>query len=153
MIMPGRSSSPKVVPVSEERPDIAILLKAIECAARKHSSQRRKDVDAFPYINYPIAVARLAADVGEVTDLVTLLGAVLHDTIEDTKTTPDELEEQFGRDVRRVVEEVSDDKTSLTDDPKQLQIEHAARLSLRAKAIKLADKIANVRAHATGTVN
>ncbi len=131
--------------LSDERPDLAILLKAIEFAARKHSTQRRKDVDVSPYINHPIAVTRLVADVGEVTDLVTLLGAVLHDTIEDTDTTPDELERQFGRDVRRVVEEVTDDKKLEKEVRKRLQIEHAPRLSARAKTIKLADKIANLR--------
>ena len=127
-----------------ERPDIAIVLKAIEFAARKHSLQRRKDVDASPYINHPIAVARLVADVGEVTDLVTLIGAVLHDTIEDTKTTADEVEQHFGRDVRLVVQEVTDDKRLDKAERKRRQVEHASGLSARAKVIKLADKIANL---------
>ena len=128
-----------------DRPDLAILLKAMEFAARKHSTQRRKDVDASPYINHPILVVRLLAEIGEVTDLVTLLGGVLHDTVEDTSTTPDELEREFGRDVRRVVEEVTDDKTLDKAERKRLQIEHAPRLSPKAKAIKLADKIANLQ--------
>jgi guanosine-3',5'-bis(diphosphate) 3'-pyrophosphohydrolase len=73
------------------------------------------------------------------------MAAVLHDTIEDTETTPGELEEQFGRSVRKVVEELTDDKTLDKAVRKQMQIEHAGRLSRRAKAIKLADKIANAR--------
>jgi len=130
--------------MSEGRADTANLLKAIEFASRKHSTQRRKDKGASPYINHPIAVAHLLADTGCVTDLVTLMAAVLHDTIEDTKTTGEELEAQFGRDVRELVEELTDDKT-LHKEVRKLQIEHAPCLSPRAKAIKLADKIANVQ--------
>ena len=130
--------------MSDERADTAFLLKAIEFASRKHSMQRRKDVDASPYINHPIAVAHLLADAGGVTDLLTLMAAVLHDTIEDTETTPSELEQQFGETVRKVVEEMTDDKTLDKAVRKQLQIEHAPKLSRRAKSIKIADKIANV---------
>jgi len=128
-----------------EPADTAILLKAIEFASRKHSTQRRKGAEASPYINHPIAVAYLLADTGGVTDLVTLTAAVLHDTIEDTRTTADELEEHFGQTVRKVVEELTDNKKLPKAERKELQIEHAPHLSSRAKAIKLADKIANVR--------
>ena len=69
----------------------------------------------------------------------------LHDTIEDTDTTPSELEEQFGETVWKVVEEMTDDKTLEKGVRKQLQIDHSPKLSRRAKAIKLADKIANVQ--------
>ena len=131
--------------MSDERPDTAILLAAIEFASRKHSTQRRKDVEASPYINHPIAVAHVLADTGGITDVVTLMAAVLHDTIEDTETTAGELEAQFGRTVRKVVEEMTDDKRLDKAVRKQLQIDHAPNLSGRAKAIKLADKIANVR--------
>ena len=99
--------------MSDERADTAILLRAIEFAARKHSLQRRKDVAASPYINHPIAVAHLLADTGGITDLLTLMAAVLHDTIEDTETTPAELEEQFGHTVRKVVEEMTDGTVSV----------------------------------------
>jgi guanosine-3',5'-bis(diphosphate) 3'-pyrophosphohydrolase len=131
--------------MSDERSDAAILLRAIEFAARKHSMQRRKGVDASPYINHPIAVAHLLADTGGITDLLTLMAAVLHDTIEDTETTPSELEEQFGQTVRKVVEEMTDDKALDKVVRKELQVERAPQLSRRAKAIKLADKIANVQ--------
>jgi HD domain-containing protein len=117
---------------------------AIEFASRKHSTQRRKDEEASPYINHPIAVTHLLADTG-ITDLVTLMAAVLHDTIEDTETTPTELDEHFGQTVRKVVEEMTDDKSLDKAVRKQLQIEHAPNLSQQAKAIKLADKIANMR--------
>lgn len=80
-----------------------------------------------------------------ITDLITLIGAVLHDTIEDTQTTAAELDEQFGKTVRKLVEELTDDKTLDKPTRKQLQIEHASGLSARAKVVKLADKIANLR--------
>ena len=73
------------------------------------------------------------------------MAAVLHDTLEDTETTPQELEARFGPEVRRVVEEVTDDKTLPKHVRKQLQIEHAPHVSERAKLVKLADKICNVR--------
>ena len=131
--------------MSDERPDTAILLAAIGFASRKHSTQCRKDVDASPYINHPIAVAHVLADTGGITDVITLMAAVLHDTIEDTETTPGELEAQFGRTVRKVVEELTDDKSLDKAVRNQLQVDHAPNLSGRAKAIKLADTIANVQ--------
>lgn len=124
---------------------VAPLLKALHFAADKHRDQRRKDVGASPYINHPIEVAELLTRVAGVTDLVTLQGAILHDTIEDTNTTPEELEAAFGPEVRRVVEEVTDDTQLPKADRKRLQIEHAPHLSREAQHVKLADKIANVR--------
>ena len=123
---------------------IAPLLKALHFAADKHRDQRRKDEGASPYINHPIQVAELLARVGGVRDLVALQAAILHDTIEDTQTTPEELDANFGERVRRVVQEVTDDKTLLKADRKRLQIEHARHLSREAQLVKLADKISNV---------
>jgi (p)ppGpp synthase/HD superfamily hydrolase len=129
----------------EESESVAAILKALHFAADKHRDQRRKDVGASPYINHPIEVAELLARVGGVTDLVTLQGALLHDTIEDTNTSPEELEREFGPEVRRVVEEVTDDQNLPKADRKRLQIVHAPHISVRARLIKLADKISNVR--------
>jgi guanosine-3',5'-bis(diphosphate) 3'-pyrophosphohydrolase len=126
--------------------DFSALLRALHFAALKHRDQRRKDEDASPYINHPIEVAEVLARVGQVTDLVVLQSAILHDTIEDTMTTPEELEALFGADVRRVVEEVTDDKRLPKAERKRLQIEHAPHISPQAKLVKLADKISNVRA-------
>ena len=121
------------------------LLRALKFAADKHRDQRRKGSDACPYINHPIEVAEILSRVGRITDIVTLQGAILHDTIEDTETTAEELEMQFGPEVRRVVEEVTDDKRLPKVERKRLQVEHAPSLSIRAKQIKIADKISNVR--------
>ena len=124
---------------------VAFLLEAVAFAADRHRRQRRKGVDASPYINHPLEVAHTLASVGGVADPVTLAAAVLHDTIEDTRTTGDELEDLFGRDVRRLVEEVTDDKALPKAERKHLQVVHAPTLSIGAKMVKLADKIANAR--------
>jgi (p)ppGpp synthase/HD superfamily hydrolase len=121
------------------------LLRTVAFAADKHRDQRRKGVDGSPYINHPIAVAELLALVGGVSDLAVLQAAVLHDTIEDTQTSPEELEKAFGAEVRDLVVEVTDDKAMSKTERKRLQIEHAPHLSKRAQMIKIADKICNVR--------
>jgi guanosine-3',5'-bis(diphosphate) 3'-pyrophosphohydrolase len=120
------------------------LLVALEFAAHKHRDQRRKDEAASPYINHPLAVVNLLWTHG-VRHRVPLLAAILHDTIEDTATTRDELVEKFGEAVADVVAEVTDDKSLPKDERKQLQIDHAPHLSAHAKLVKLADKICNVR--------
>jgi guanosine-3',5'-bis(diphosphate) 3'-pyrophosphohydrolase len=125
--------------------DLALLLQAARFSADKHRSQRRKDEDASPYINHPIEVAELLATVGGVTDTEILMAAILHDTVEDTDTTGEELEARFGAGVRALVAEVTDDKTLPKGERKRLQVEHAPHLSARAKQIKIADKISNVR--------
>lgn len=129
----------------ETSPIAAILLGALRFASGKHRDQRRKGVDAAPYINHLIEVAELLARVGHVTDPVVLQAAILHDSLEDTKTTPEELEAAFGAEVRHVVEEVTDDKRLSSAERKHLQVAHAPHLSARAKLIKLADKTSNVR--------
>jgi len=119
------------------------LLRAVRFAADRHRDQRRKDEESSPYINHPIAVAETLSRAG-VRDRIALLAAVLHDTLEDTETNPDELAALFGVEVREVVEEVSDDKSLPKEVRKELQVEHAPYLSDRAKLVKLGDKIANV---------
>ena len=125
--------------------ELGRLLKAVAFSANRHRDQRRKGADASPYINHPIDVADILTNVGGVKDLAILMAAILHDTIEDTRTSPEELEATFGREVRLLVEEVSDDKSLPRESRKRLQIEHAPLLSVAAKLIKLADKISNVR--------
>lgn len=122
-----------------------ILLRAVEFAAEKHRDQRRKGVEASPYINHPIQVAEILATVGKVDDVTTLAAALLHDTVEDTDTSPEDLESVFGSEVAEVVSEVTDDKSLAKAQRKRLQIEHTPRLSDRAKMIKIADKTCNVR--------
>lgn len=126
-------------------PTSQTILKAAAFAAHKHRDQRRKDAAASPYINHPIALANILANEGGILDAVVIVAALLHDTLEDTETTPEELQELFGAEVASVVVEVSDDKSLPKAQRKQLQIEHAAHISRRARLVKLADKIANIR--------
>ena len=121
------------------------LVDALAFAADKHRRQRRKDAEASPYINHPIALARVLSVEAGLTDAQLLAAAVLHDTLEDTETTYEELRERFGQTVAAVVLEVTDDKMLPKEERKRLQIEHAAHISRRAKLVKLADKICNVR--------
>ena len=121
-----------------------LILKAAHFAAQKHRDQRRKDKDISPYINHPISVARIISKIGNVEDSEVLSAALLHDTLEDTKTTPEELIDNFGERVRSLVQEVTDDKTLPKLERKQRQIDHAKEISGDAAIIKLGDKIANV---------
>jgi GTP diphosphokinase / guanosine-3',5'-bis(diphosphate) 3'-diphosphatase len=123
---------------------IARILHAAAFAAERHRNQRRKGKEAFPYINHPIALATMLAEVGE-RDPAVLMAALLHDTVEDTATTFRQLEQSFGADVAAIVREVTDDKQLPRAERKRLQIEHAGDLSRRAKLVKLADKICNLR--------
>ena len=122
-----------------------LVLKAVKFAAQKHRDQRRKDQESSPYIIHPISVALVMAEVGGIDDPEFLAAALLHDTLEDTNTSPDELETEFGQRVRKLVEEVTDDKSLPREERKNKQIENAARLSDGAALIKLGDKISNVQ--------
>nr|KAF6399219.1 HD domain containing 3 [Molossus molossus] len=125
--------------------EAAQLLEAADFAAHKHRRQRRKDPEGTPYINHPIGVARILTHEAGITDIVVLQAALLHDTVEDTDTTLDEVELHFGAQVRRLVEEVTDDKTLPKLERKRLQVEHAPHSSPGAKLVKLADKLYNLR--------
>lgn len=123
----------------------AKLLDAVMFAADRHRNQRRKDADASPYINHPIALAHLLATTGQVDDIDVLRAAILHDTIEDTETTHAELQERFGSAVADIVQEVTDDKSLPKPRRKELQVEHAPHKSKGAALVKLADKTCNLR--------
>ncbi|MCG6985277.1 MAG: HD domain-containing protein [Thiocapsa sp.] len=123
----------------------AQIIKAAAFAAAKHRNQRRKDAEASPYINHPIALADVLANEGGIADPSVLCAAILHDTIEDTQTTPAELERHFGRHVASIVLEVTDDKSLEKQVRKQRQIERAPHSSREARLVKLADKICNLR--------
>jgi guanosine-3',5'-bis(diphosphate) 3'-pyrophosphohydrolase len=124
---------------------IALLLHAAAFAADKHRNQRRKDRARTPYINHPLAVARVLAEEGGVKDPQILAAAILHDTLEDTETTLKELQCEFGAHIARLVAEVTDDKSLPKQRRKQLQIDHAPMKSKGAALIKVADKICNLR--------
>ncbi len=124
---------------------ISQVLKAFSFAAHKHRDQRRKNVREFPYINHLIAVAEILWDRGGVSDIPTLVAGILHDSLEDTDTSFEEIEELFGAEVLSIVQEVTDDKRLPKQERKRLQIERAGRASPQARVIKLADKISNIQ--------
>lgn len=119
------------------------VLRAAAFAAEKHRLQKRKDAESSPYINHPIQLAHILVE-AHIEDPVVLAAALLHDTIEDTNTTLDEIEIVFGQEIAQIVQECSDDKALNKLERKQAQIDHAAKVSHKAKLVKLADKIANV---------
>src|SRR5207244_5473737 len=119
--------------------DIVAVARALDFAARKHSKQRRKGEAGEPYVNHLAEVARLVAEATGGKDTVAVLAALLHDAIEDTPTTREELEGEFGREVAAVVAEVTDDKSLPKAERKRLQVETAPHKSARAKLIKIAD--------------
>ncbi len=120
------------------------LLQAVSFAADKHRFQTRKDKAGTPYINHPIKVAVTLCETGKESDENLLIAAILHDTIEDTNTQPEEIETLFGKQVADIVIEVTDDKTLAKAERKRLQVLQASSKSLLARKLKLADKICNV---------
>lgn len=120
------------------------LWKAITFAADAHRDQRRNDSHKSPYINHCLGVAAILSVFGEVTDLETLQAAVLHDSVEDVGVTFEQLEAKFGRKVRDIVAEVTDDKSLGSVACKRAQIEHVAHMSNEAKLVKMADKLYNL---------
>jgi guanosine-3',5'-bis(diphosphate) 3'-pyrophosphohydrolase len=125
--------------------DLVLILNAASFAATRHRDQRRKDIDASPYINHPLALADILAREGGITDGRVIAAALLHDTVEDTETTIEELVERFGKRVAGIVAEVSDDKALPKEERKRLQIVKSGSKSHEARLVKLADKIANLR--------
>lgn len=124
---------------------LSLVIRAARFASSRHAGQERKGIDGGPYFDHPLEVASLLASVGRVDDPVILAAALLHDTLEDTETSPEELEEQFGQLVRRLVEEVSDDKSLPRGERKELQVERSRQYSPGARLIRIADKISNLR--------
>jgi len=118
------------------------LTRALVFAAHRHRQHARKDELKTPYVTHLLDVVNLLVEEG-VRDSETLVAAALHDTVEDTETSLDEIEALFGREVRDLVAEVTDDKTLRKDERKRRQVEHAPEASPKATLIKLADKIAN----------
>ena len=133
---------------------VARVIDAIAFAAHAHRGQRRKDADATPYINHPVALVRILAVEAGIDDPDILCAAALHDYLEDCcdgdgqpglDKGRDQLRARFGDAVLAYVEVLTDDKTLPKAERKRLQVERAAHASHGARLVKLADKIANLR--------
>jgi (p)ppGpp synthase/HD superfamily hydrolase len=122
------------------------VLKAADAAARWHVHQRRKGPAEEPYINHLVEVAKLVADATDGKDTNLVIAALLHDAIEDCEVPGELITETFGKDVASLVREVTDDKRLPKSVRKKKQVKTARSKSARAKVLKLADKISNLRA-------
>lgn len=127
------------------REHVYLVTCAADFAARKHCGQTRKGKGREPYINHLAEVATILADTTEEPNARLVAAGWLHDTVEDTDTTREELEEKFGRHVAGYVAEVTDDKSLPKAERKRLQIINAPHKSAEARALKIADKISNLR--------
>lgn len=124
---------------------LPMLARALRFAAHKHRDQRRKDADGSPYINHPIDLFSILSDEAGIDCTEVLCAALLHDTIEDTETSVEEMRANFGRGVCDIVLAVTDDKTLPKAERKHQQVLRAASARYEARLVKLADKIANLR--------
>ena len=125
--------------------DLVLLTRAADYAARQHLAQRRKGERAEPYINHLTEVATLLAEATDGNDVVLVMGGLLHDTLEDTDATYEDLVQRFGPEVAALVAEVTDDKSLKKEERKRLQVEKAGSKSQRARMLKIADKTSNLR--------
>lgn len=125
--------------------DIPRLLAACDYAARQHAHQRRKGAASEPYVNHVIEVAARVAQ-SPLADADTVIAALLHDVVEDTDGTADDIAARFGATVAAIVVEVTDDKSLPKPERKARQVETVASKSEAARRIKLADKAANLAA-------
>jgi len=121
------------------------VFKALNFAAIKHRHQKRKGVSGIPYINHPIGVTSLLIQKINEPSKEIIISSILHDVIEDTNTSPEELKLQFGGNIMNLVMEVSDDMTLSYSQRKNIQIIKANTLSYEARCIKIADKTCNIR--------
>lgn len=124
--------------------EIQKICEGVEFAAEKHRLQTRKNPERTPYISHPIGVACHLMQTGEIRETSVIIGALLHDTVEDTQTTFEELEQKFGKEVADLVREVTDDKSLSAEARKRAQVINAAHKSKGAAQIKLADKLYNL---------
>jgi (p)ppGpp synthase/HD superfamily hydrolase len=127
-------------------PALRLVSEAAELAARRHNGMARKGRGNEPYINHLAEVANLLAAATDGADAELVAAGWLHDTIEDTQTTREELAQEFSARVAALVVEVTDDMTLSKSERRRLQVLDAPKKSPGAKLIKIADKISNIRA-------
>jgi (p)ppGpp synthase/HD superfamily hydrolase len=128
---------------------LRLVARAADFAARAHVDQHRKGVAKEPYVNHLAEVALLLAEATEGRDAVLIAAGWLHDAVEDTPATREDIADAFGEDVASVVAEVTDNKSLAKEVRKRLQIDQMAEKSARAQLLKLADKTSNIGGIAT----
>jgi len=127
--------------------DMALIDKAVDYANAKHKYQKRKD--GSPYIIHPLAVAQVVAEIG--LDMDAILGALLHDCIEDTDASHEDIEKIFGTTVAELVEGVTKLTRADFTSSEQAQMENLRKMfmamskDIRVVLIKIADRLHNMR--------
>ncbi|MDO5401419.1 MAG: bifunctional (p)ppGpp synthetase/guanosine-3',5'-bis(diphosphate) 3'-pyrophosphohydrolase [Eubacteriales bacterium] len=127
--------------------DMALIDRAVEYANRKHQYQKRKD--GSPYIIHPLAVAQIVAEMG--LDLDAVLSALLHDCIEDTDASHEDIEKIFGTTVAELVEGVTKLTRANFSTSEQAQMENLRKMfmamskDIRVVLVKIADRLHNMR--------
>ena len=127
--------------------DISILEKAFELADSMHQEQKRKSGE--PFIIHPVAVATMLAEMD--MDMPSIVAGMLHDVIEDTSVTTDEMREMFGQEITYLVDGVTKLKRIPTSTKEELQAENLRKMFLsmasdiRVIVIKLVDRLHNMR--------
>jgi len=125
--------------------DIIRIMQAADQAARWHKSQKRKGEAAEPYMNHLLEVAALVAEASD-GDPTCIIAALMHDAVEDQDVTLEQVRALYGDEVAAIVAEVTDDKSLLKQERKELQVRNAPHKSRAASMLKIADKTSNVRA-------
>ena len=124
--------------------NISLLTSAASFAAIAHSADRRKNVQQSPYIEHPLRVGDRISSLGRITDCEVIAASYLHDVVEDTDITDEDIRAKFGDNVANIVKEVTDDRTLSKLDRKKNQVKNAPGKSYQAKLVKLADKLDNL---------
>ena len=127
-------------------PPVRLISEAAELAARRHNGMARKGRGNEPYINHLAEVANLLAVATDGADAELVAAGWLHDAIEDTETTREELAERFSDRVASLVVECTDDMSLPKPERRRRQIVDAPKKTAGAKLIKIADKISNIGA-------
>jgi (p)ppGpp synthase/HD superfamily hydrolase len=128
------------------RAPLRLVSEAAELAARRHNGMARKGRGSEPYINHLAEVANLLSAATDGADAELVAAGWLHDTIEDTETTREELAERFSDRVAALVVECTDDMSLAKVERRRRQVTDAPHKSEAAKLIKIADKISNIGA-------
>ena len=118
------------------------IQKAIIFATKKHLGQVRKSTD-IPYIVHPMEVMQILTHLNAFETII--VAGILHDTLEDTDTTPEEIRKIFGEDVLNLVQKESEDKSKTWKERKQTTIDELKECSSDVKVICFADKLSNLR--------
>ena len=127
-------------------PPLRMVSEAAELAARRHNGMARKGRGSEPYINHLAEVANLLSAATDGADAELVAAGWLHDTIEDTETTREELAERFSDRVASLVVECTDDMSLPKAERRRRQVADGPHKSPGAKLIKIADKISNIGA-------